>query len=291
MSFWFQFLTFAFQKVRLNRKPLKLPHVEIEKGIFSVAYDRQNNVLLRIGKDLKIVWDGNSYAEVTLSKKYKNRVCGLCGNYNNDTKDDLENADGSGISSVYSFGQSWRIGSWKSCKSARDRQYHEKMEREKKRQRQKQRQLGSGVRLEENQGYGMPAFLSIRGDRGRSLSRFGESDDRFLLLDRARIITSGNNGRIDDFLKSLPLKSPSGTPNTNDLAEMEDDWGVEETPNTETTHHHRQHNPRRHRLRKICAGGSAKWRTRRESIEHCRLLKSPLFARCHSVVSVKRYFR
>ncbi|XP_003373783.1 putative cysteine-rich motor neuron 2 protein [Trichinella spiralis] len=109
-------------KVRVNRKDISLPYVEL--GSFSVMYDKSFNILLRLNAGLKIVWDGNSYIDATVSVKYKDRLCGLCGNYNHDKKDDFITRSGFLVNSAQRFGRSWRFGNWRTCKSVQDRKYY-----------------------------------------------------------------------------------------------------------------------------------------------------------------------
>ncbi|KRX40114.1 BMP-binding endothelial regulator protein [Trichinella murrelli] len=110
------------KKVRVNRKDISLPYVEL--GSFSVMYDKSFNILLRLNAGLKIVWDGNSYIDATVSVKYKDRLCGLCGNYNHDKKDDFITRSGFLVNSAQRFGRSWRFGNWRTCKSVQDRKYY-----------------------------------------------------------------------------------------------------------------------------------------------------------------------
>ena len=64
-------------------------------------------VFLNISYPMAIFWNGYNVAEITLSSRWQGLLCGLCGNYNNDTTDDLMLPDGSLTSSVNEFGSSW----------------------------------------------------------------------------------------------------------------------------------------------------------------------------------------
>ena len=50
----------------------------IKRYIFVYTYD-----------GITVKWDGESYVSVSLPEHYKNKVCGLCGNYNGDPKDEF----------------------------------------------------------------------------------------------------------------------------------------------------------------------------------------------------------
>ena len=43
---------------------------------------------------MNILWDGASYVEVEVSKEWKNKTCGLCGNFNGSPDDDLTTRQG-----------------------------------------------------------------------------------------------------------------------------------------------------------------------------------------------------
>ena len=62
-------------------------------------------ILSAIG--VRVSWDGLFHAEVTVSTSWRGRLCGLCGNYNDDATDDFQTPDGSIESSPNVFGLSW----------------------------------------------------------------------------------------------------------------------------------------------------------------------------------------
>ena len=47
--------------------------------------------------------------EVSLSGSYKERVCGLCGNFNQFPQDDMTTKTGRIVGSAATFGNSWRV--------------------------------------------------------------------------------------------------------------------------------------------------------------------------------------
>ncbi|XP_041374803.1 BMP-binding endothelial regulator protein-like [Gigantopelta aegis] len=99
--------------VKIDRKRVVLPHVV--PGHFSVRRDG-HSVTFKSDVGLKVVWDGDSFLEVTASSRFKNRLCGLCGNYNGQEADDLTGKDKRVYLHGEEFGHSWRIGSKKACK-------------------------------------------------------------------------------------------------------------------------------------------------------------------------------
>ena len=62
-------------------------------------------LLLKYG--VRIFWNGLYRVEVTVSQMWQNRLCGLCGNFNNDASDDFKMSDGSLVLTENAFGNSW----------------------------------------------------------------------------------------------------------------------------------------------------------------------------------------
>ncbi|XP_067380543.1 zonadhesin, like isoform X2 [Channa argus] len=52
-------------------------------------------------------YDGNHYLDIKVTKDYQNKLCGLCGDYNKDAKDDFRRPDGSLTNNPNDFGHSW----------------------------------------------------------------------------------------------------------------------------------------------------------------------------------------
>ncbi|XP_054711159.1 BMP-binding endothelial regulator protein-like [Uloborus diversus] len=100
-----------YMKIHVNHKPVKLPY--IEQDITVLQEDR--NVMLRTTLGLKVVWDGNSYLEVSVPSSYKGLLCGLCGNYNGNISDEFKTKQGKLAKNPEEFGNSWRVGQMKRC--------------------------------------------------------------------------------------------------------------------------------------------------------------------------------
>jgi len=56
---------------------------------------------------ITVSWDGNSLVTIKVSMSWLGKLCGLCGNYNNNASDDLQTPDGSLATTPSSFGNSW----------------------------------------------------------------------------------------------------------------------------------------------------------------------------------------
>ena len=63
----------------------------------------------------RLLWDGVSFLELSLPAKMRGNMCGLCGNFNGDKRDDFRGRHGALLSSGQEFGNSWRVGGRKAC--------------------------------------------------------------------------------------------------------------------------------------------------------------------------------
>lgn len=93
--------------VRVNRSDVRLPfyslpELQITKKNFVIT------VLTNIG--LEVLWDGDSYIEVHVPKRFKGRTCGLCGNFNGNSADDFTLKNGKVAASADEFGENWAVG-------------------------------------------------------------------------------------------------------------------------------------------------------------------------------------
>lgn len=97
-------------RIKVNGERLKnLPYRKDGK-LFITRRDDDTHITLENG--VKILWDGKSFLEVTVPTKYKNKVCGLCGNFNSDADDDFKMRRGPtvGDENLFQFASSWFMG-------------------------------------------------------------------------------------------------------------------------------------------------------------------------------------
>ena len=66
--------------------------------------------VLLIMHHVEIFWDGLYRVIVTADSLWEDKLCGLCGNYNNDLRDDFKMSNGNLTSVVNEFGSSWLFG-------------------------------------------------------------------------------------------------------------------------------------------------------------------------------------
>lgn len=71
------------------------------------AYRHGSDVVVETGFGLRVVYDLMYYVRVTVPGNYYKQMCGLCGNYNGDPKDDFQKPDGSHAADPNEFGNAW----------------------------------------------------------------------------------------------------------------------------------------------------------------------------------------
>ncbi|CAH2318271.1 c-binding -like [Pelobates cultripes] len=94
-------------KITLNNQVYNLPLNCPCKRVW--VNQEGKNMILQTYFGLKILFDTEYQVIVQITGSYWNNVRGLCGNFNDDTTDDLMLPDGSFTSTVDTFGASWKI--------------------------------------------------------------------------------------------------------------------------------------------------------------------------------------
>ncbi|MEQ2269655.1 hypothetical protein XENORESO_007647, partial [Xenotaenia resolanae] len=56
---------------------------------------------------LRVRWDGNHYAQISVPSSYYDQMCGLCGDYDGNPDNDFTKPDGTLVGNVNDFGNSW----------------------------------------------------------------------------------------------------------------------------------------------------------------------------------------
>uniref|UniRef100_UPI00398F2556 mucin-2-like n=1 Tax=Pristiophorus japonicus TaxID=55135 RepID=UPI00398F2556 len=65
-------------------------------------------LILTFSNGITVIWDKSTRLSITLDPRWKNKVCGLCGNFNDDISDDLTTKGNSLVTSTVEFGNSWK---------------------------------------------------------------------------------------------------------------------------------------------------------------------------------------
>ncbi|XP_043539580.1 zonadhesin-like, partial [Chiloscyllium plagiosum] len=103
-------LNIAMQKSRrllLNDKLIRTPFEDNVAGVNIYSSGIYNVLETRFG--LMVRFDGNHHLEIKLPNTYFGKVCGMCGNFNNDPADELLMSNGLQGKNVTQFGNSWQI--------------------------------------------------------------------------------------------------------------------------------------------------------------------------------------
>ncbi|XP_069463306.1 IgGFc-binding protein-like [Ambystoma mexicanum] len=83
------------------------PPFEPKEGLR--LYQRAKKIYLETSFGLSIGFDGKDYAEIVLPSMYRTQVRGLCGNYDGNNNNDYMQPDGTVVTSLSAFGNSWRV--------------------------------------------------------------------------------------------------------------------------------------------------------------------------------------
>ncbi|KAM4564936.1 zonadhesin, like [Fundulus diaphanus] len=90
--------------VQVNGTNVNLP-VNPAPGISVFKSGKHYTVSTNFG--LTVRYDGNHFTDIKVIKDYEDKLCGLCGDYNGNTKDDFRKPDGTLTSNANDFGHSW----------------------------------------------------------------------------------------------------------------------------------------------------------------------------------------
>ncbi|XP_078090736.1 mucin-5AC-like [Mustelus asterias] len=65
-------------------------------------------LILTFSNGITVIWDKRTRVSITLDPRWKGKVCGLCGNFNDDVADDLTTKGNSLVTNPVKFGSSWK---------------------------------------------------------------------------------------------------------------------------------------------------------------------------------------
>ncbi|XP_032374142.1 IgGFc-binding protein isoform X1 [Etheostoma spectabile] len=99
--------------IMVNNELVNLP-VTLDEGLVSV-YKSGWSAVVSTNFGLKVSFNWESAVFVTLPSNYMGAVCGLCGNYNGKSQDDLIPKNGDKPVSPADFGASWRVAEIPGC--------------------------------------------------------------------------------------------------------------------------------------------------------------------------------
>lgn len=101
-------------RTKINGQKVDLPY-KIEQKLLIEKF--KDHLVIDLLNGVRILWTGKSFLELTVPASYKNKLCGLCGNFNNNVQDDLKLRKGPVVkeSDILMFGASWCVGSKAVC--------------------------------------------------------------------------------------------------------------------------------------------------------------------------------
>lgn len=101
-------------RTKINGDLIRLPIKQ--EGKFTIEKTAEN-VLVTLYNGVKVSWSGKSFVEVIVPAVFKNKLCGLCGNFNSNVQDDFRMRKGEVVkdSEVLKFGNSWCVGAKSKC--------------------------------------------------------------------------------------------------------------------------------------------------------------------------------
>ncbi|XP_072283431.1 IgGFc-binding protein-like [Pyxicephalus adspersus] len=84
--------------------------------IFQSGY----SVITQLGNDMMMSYDWSHYLWMELTRRYAGKMCGMCGNYNQNSADDFLSPSGTKSTDVIAFGTSWAVEDgtlcWHDCR-------------------------------------------------------------------------------------------------------------------------------------------------------------------------------
>ncbi|KAF7665729.1 hypothetical protein LDENG_00132510 [Lucifuga dentata] len=94
-------------RVMVNGELLNLP-VQLGQGDEVSVLQRGHTAMVQTNFGLEVTYDWNWKLVIKLPSSYFGSVCGLCGNFNGNSGDELQNPAGKAVSSVIEWGKSWQ---------------------------------------------------------------------------------------------------------------------------------------------------------------------------------------
>lgn len=71
-------------RIKVNGDKKEVPYKH-KSGQLRIDRNKEN-VIVSLHTGVKVLWNGKSFLEVTVPASYKNKLCGLCGNFNSNVQ-------------------------------------------------------------------------------------------------------------------------------------------------------------------------------------------------------------
>uniref|UniRef100_UPI00398EA458 zonadhesin-like n=1 Tax=Pristiophorus japonicus TaxID=55135 RepID=UPI00398EA458 len=95
------------RRLLLNNQKIRTPFEDDVKGVSVYASGIYNVLETKFG--LMVRFDGNHHLEIKLPNTYYGKVCGMCGNFNNNGSDELLMPNGLPAKNAPQLGNSWQV--------------------------------------------------------------------------------------------------------------------------------------------------------------------------------------
>ncbi|XP_068097894.1 IgGFc-binding protein-like [Hyperolius riggenbachi] len=104
--------------VRVDNRLKQLP-ISMLNGTLRM-FQSGTAAIIQLGNDMMMSYDWNHIVWIELTRAYAGKMCGMCGNYNQNSADDFLTPSGTAATDVTSFGASWAIADntfcWNDCR-------------------------------------------------------------------------------------------------------------------------------------------------------------------------------
>ena len=94
-----------FFKVNGEAELTPVDNLERMRVFMNIQY-----VVVQIGDDVTVLYDGDALVKVRVSTKYRNQLCGICGNFDGNKTNDFRTSNGTYVGKMNNgtlIGNSW----------------------------------------------------------------------------------------------------------------------------------------------------------------------------------------
>ncbi|XP_039618080.1 mucin-19-like [Polypterus senegalus] len=105
----------SFQNKELELRDLKLTEKttdldqSTETDIYYAVHTVGLYLIITVSNGITLLWDKHTRVTVLLTSKWKNKVCGLCGNFDGNSINELQTRWNSVVTNTLEFGNSWKV--------------------------------------------------------------------------------------------------------------------------------------------------------------------------------------
>ncbi|KAM4748779.1 von Willebrand factor [Rhinophrynus dorsalis] len=101
-------ILFKNGEIELNNEQVNIKKNPTDEANFDILQSG-NYVILLLGNQMTVTWDKGMRVYVTIKENYRDRVCGLCGNFDGIENNDLMSSNNQVEIDPRDFGNSWKV--------------------------------------------------------------------------------------------------------------------------------------------------------------------------------------